>query len=101
MKDRDKLLITDFTYWQTQICPIFLYYLKPVPEIMFLDKTNSVNDVLDAIRKNKISWVVIISSPDKKGENIRILVKKLETTSLRTPITVGWSYVWKTDGLEK
>ncbi|MGB2879044.1 MAG: hypothetical protein WBD24_02580 [Candidatus Omnitrophota bacterium] len=110
MKDKDRLMITRFTYWEMPTCPVFLYYWKP-HEILILptgDRLSAealakagrptTDEIMENIRKHKISWFVVVGSPDPKKDPVK-LVGELKETPLKDPEIVGWSYVWNTEKL--
>ena len=97
MKEDDRLMITNFTYWDMPVCPIFIYYWKS-HEIQIIKTSESVNEIEKEIIKNKISWLVVVGSPDPK-KNPAGLITALKATELKKPKVVGWSYVWNTEEL--
>ena len=102
MKDKDRLMITEFTYWKMPTCPIFLYYWKP-HEILILptvDKQPKTDNIMVNIRQHRISWLVVVGSTDPK-KNPTELVNRLKKTPLKDPKIVGWCYVWNTENIWK
>ena len=99
MKDQDRLMISEFTYWQMPTCPIFLYYWKP-HKMMIINSEERTEDIIEKIKNNKISWLVIVDSPDPKY-NLRSFAAKLQNSLETNPRIVRWSYVWNTEHLWK
>ncbi|MGB2600367.1 MAG: hypothetical protein WBD04_06865, partial [Candidatus Omnitrophota bacterium] len=91
MKKEDRLMITDFSYWQMPYCPVFLYYSVP-HHVKWIKGSDEAKSVLKEALENKTTWVVVIGSPDPKTNPAKLIngLKK----SLGDPKTVGWSYVW-------
>lgn len=97
MREGERLMITEFAYWQMETCPIFLYYWKGAPIEIIKDRKGADAIIKDIIKK-KISWLVIVDTPE--GEfNFHDMVKEMSDSSIGKPRVVGWSYVWDVRGL--
>jgi hypothetical protein len=94
VKDGEKVMMTDFFYWQMPACPVFLYYSKPL-DVKRIKGTESAKEVAEMARKNNISWLVVIGSPDPKT-NPSALIRGLKR-SFGEPETVGWALIWHLD----
>ena len=94
MTPSDKLLISDFAYWNENICPIFLYYCKGQDVILLQEKDlNNTAFIDESINKLGISWLVIPFSPDKdikRHTAAREISKKIK----KEPLRLGWTYIW-------
>jgi 4-amino-4-deoxy-L-arabinose transferase-like glycosyltransferase len=91
MKKEDRLMITDFSYWQMPYCPIFLYYSTP-HHVKWIKGTDEAKSVLKEASENKTTWLVVIGSPDPKTDPAKLIAGLKE--SLGEPKIVGWSYIW-------
>ncbi len=99
-KDNERLMLTQFSYWGAPLCsmcPVFLYYSEGRP-IYVMDGRDSAEDVVKEIVDNKISWLVVIDSPNEQL-NFRALANSLENSIIGKPMPVGCSHIWKTDTL--
>jgi len=94
MKKEERLMITEFAYWDMPACPIFLYYWKGGP-IKIIKGQHNAKNVIREIINNRISCLVVADSPDPKS-NFHTLVKDISNSALGKPHIVDWSYVWDT-----
>ena len=94
MQDDDRLMITEFSYWRTPFCAVFIYYWRKNP-IMIITGKETIDQIIGNIIKYKISWFVIVDSLGTEY-NLSSLVKKAGKSALGNPEKVGWSYVWQT-----
>ena len=99
MEKDDRLMITEFAYWQMPVCPIFLYYYNRGP-IKIMKGQEKAEDVIQDIINNKISWLVIADSTDPEF-NFHRLVKDISNSTLGKPTIVGWSCIWNTGRAKK
>ena len=98
MKDGERLMVTQFSYWglpSCPMCPVFLYYWKG-GAVYVIDGKDSAEEVMREITDKKISWLAVNDSSDERY-NFHDLVKGLLTSSLGKPTLAGQAYVWKTD----
>ena len=99
MGENDKLLISEFEYWNMPVCPIFIYHWDKVP-VRIVSADEKAEDVVSSIKNEKVSWLVIVDSPVKDSK-MRPLLGSLVAYLEKNPVRVGWAYVWKVDDLWK
>ena len=100
VRSAERLMLTQFSYWGPPlcpICPIFLYY-SDVRSIYVIDGKDSVEEIIKSAINNRISWFVINDSTDK-NLNFHALEKSVTNSVLGKPISIDYSYIWKTDDL--
>jgi len=97
MKKEDSLMISEFTYWQMPTCPIFLYYWKP-HKLTIIKGNEKSENIVKKIADKKITWLVIVDSPDPKN-NLHGSAKKMQGILKTKAQTVRWSHVWNVEDL--
>ena len=97
MGENDKLLISEFEYWNMPVCPIFIYYWNKVP-VRIVSADEKAEDIIFSIKNEKVSWLVMVDSPVKDSK-MRPLVESLAVSLEKYPKRVGWAYVWEVDDL--
>lgn len=101
MDDNDSFLITEFAYWKMPICAIFHYYIQK-EKFKLTSLSITPEQLIDTVKKNKISYIVIVGSPDpKEGKRSLELSRGVYEIIGKEPQKVGWSYVWDTKELWK
>ena len=92
MRPEDKLMLSDFAYWNMPVCPVFFYYWDKHPVIMFSGK-ESAEDILLKAKENNVTWLAVASSPDP-SHNYDPLIAELSSLLGRRPEQAGWTFVW-------
>ena len=100
MSGGDKLLITEFEYWQMPTCPVFLHYWDPHTIVRIIKRGEKAEDLADEIAKNNISWLVIVETPLPESD-FRALSRDMRSMLKKEGEIVGWSRVWNTEALWK
>ena len=95
----DKVLISEFEYWNMPLCPVFIYYWDKAP-LRIVRPGEKAEDLTSEIKKEKISWLIIVDSPVKQSKT-RPLAESFSSYTGREPVKVGWAYVWDVKGLWK
>lgn len=92
--DCDAFLMTEFTYWDMPICPIFLFYNRK-------DRFKTVRfgqpaiDILKTMKDEEMSYLVIVGEPQPTEKTAFIeLSRDVYALTGIEPEVVGWSYVW-------
>ncbi len=98
MSPGDKVLISDFSYWNEKLCPIFTYYLNGREIIMLQEKDlDNIPFIEESIDKLGIDWLVIPFSPDNDVKRHNTARKISKKTGI-DPAQIGWAYIWDMRG---
>jgi 4-amino-4-deoxy-L-arabinose transferase-like glycosyltransferase len=92
--DDDAFMITEFTYWDMPICPIFLFYnRKDRFKTVRFGKT--AKEILKTMKDEGVSYLVIVGEPQPTEKTAFIeLSRDVYALTGVEPEVVGWSYVW-------
>lgn len=99
MQKADRLMLSDFAYWNSPICPVFVHYWSPRPVSLFKG-TDDPEDILQKAKEGPATWLVVADSPDPEN-NYRSLVQDLTEMIGKGPEQAGWSFIWKIEGPER
>jgi hypothetical protein len=94
MHPEERLLITGFGYWRAPTCAIFAYYWHG-DRIKIISGEETVDEIIEEITRNRVSWFVVVGSPEPEFD-FPYLLEEAKRSALGDPDTVGWAYVWDT-----